>query len=87
MLFNLNMGVWGYPVGLFWTEWFCGILMGPSIIEMVMKGSEKVKLQFWVILMVQKICLPFWRVLLNREVQNVPELLRVGWCSEPHIGP
>ena len=39
-----------------WTEGCCGILMGPSIIEMVIKGSVKVKLQFWVVLMVQKIC-------------------------------
>ena len=39
-----------------WTEGFWKILMGPIIIEMVIKGSEKVKLQFQVVLMVQKIC-------------------------------
>ena len=60
--------------------------MGPSSIEMVMKGSEKVKLQFWVVLMVQTTCQPFWRVLINREVQNVTDLLRVHWCPETHIG-
>ena len=60
--------------------------MGPSIIEMVIKGSEKVILQFWLVLMVQQIFLPFWRVPIDKEVENVPELLRVNWCSEPHIG-
>ena len=30
--------------------------MGPSIIEMVIKGSEKVKLKFLVVLMVHKVC-------------------------------
>ena len=29
--------------------------MGPSIIEMVIKGSEKLKLQFLAVLIVQKI--------------------------------
>ena len=43
MLFNLNMGVRGFPMGLFLTEGFCGILMGPSITDMVINGSEKVK--------------------------------------------
>ena len=32
------------------------VLADSIIIDMVMKGSEKVKLQFWVVLMVQKIC-------------------------------
>ena len=39
-----------------WTEGFWWILMGLSIIDMVIKGSKKVKLQFWVVLMVQQIC-------------------------------
>ena len=49
-------------------------------------GSEKVKLQFWWVLMVQKICLPLWRNLIDREVQNVTELLWVHWCQSPILG-
>ena len=59
MLFNLDMGVRGLPVGLFLTEGIMGILMCPTIIEMVIKGSEKVRLQFCLVLMVHHICLQF----------------------------
>ena len=45
----------GSQWGLNWTEGCCGILMGPIIIEIVIKVSENVKWQFWVVLMVQKI--------------------------------
>ena len=76
----------GSHLYFFLTELFWSILIGPSIIQMVIKGPEKVKLQFWVVLMVQKICLSFWSVLIDMEVQNVPGLFRVHGCSEPHIG-
>ena len=56
MLYNLNIGAReGSQWVLNWAEGFLGILMGPSIIEMVIKGSEKIKLAFRVVLMVQKI--------------------------------
>ena len=35
-----------------WTEGCCEIPMGPRMIEMVIMGSENVKLQFWVVRMV-----------------------------------
>ena len=59
MLFNLDMEVRGLPVGLFLTEGFIGIMMCPTIIETVNKGSEKVRFQFCLVLMVQHICLQF----------------------------
>ena len=65
-------------------QYWYGSLRVPIVSFFELKGSEafwwvpvKVKLQFWVVLMVQKICLPLWRVLIDREVQNVTEPLRV----------